>query len=355
MIGIPYGQRKGSSVNFEEQIWTRLNLIATTEIGLDIIMTNELPIELAEDFPVISKLHKESFALSNDHLLIGARITPKSYIEELVESIKQEGLHHPILVRKRQCGGYQVISGHLRKYAFMELGKDTIPAKVVEVDDIGAKAMLITTNRFQHPLEQIEEAWVVEDLIQNHDKSLRECAAILNVGKTWVYYRYLIATKLVKEVQLDIVMGLISPRSATEIATVHARGQQRIATALKQKNLSFREASALVQIIRDEGISDRIKELALDDPRIVIKKLSENERISHRKRSLSYFADNFREEVNRFRVVSLELAHRIRRDFRRFSKFEQGVLLKDLRVVNKRINELSELLKEIGINGKESN
>ena len=183
-------------------------------------MTNELPIELTEDFPVISKFYKESFALSDDHLLIGPRITPKRNIEELAESVKQEGLHHPILVREKEGGGYQVISGHLRKYAFRELGKETIPAKVIEVDDLQAKAMLITTNRFQHPLEQIEEAWVVEDLIQNHDKSLRECAAILNVGKTWVYHRHLLATKLVKEVQLDIVMGLISPRSATEIAAV---------------------------------------------------------------------------------------------------------------------------------------
>ena len=318
-------------------------------------MTEKLPIDLTEDFPVISRLYKENFTLSNNHLLIGARITPKSYIEELVESIKQEGLHHPILVRKKQGCGYQIISGHLRKHAFRELGRETIPAKTIEVDELHAKAMLITTNRFQHPLEQIEEALVVEDLIENHNKSLKECAAILDVGRTWVYNRHLLAAKLIKEVQLDIVMGLISPRAATEIATVHAREQEEIAKTVKQKNLSFREASALVQIIKDENVSGRIKGLALDDPRTVIKKLSRKERISHGKRSLSYFADNFREEMNRLRIVSLELIHRIRRDFGGFSEFEHQVLLKDLRVVNKRINELSELLTEIGVNGKESN
>jgi len=69
-----------------------------------------------------------------------------------------------------------------------------IPAKTIEVDDLQAEAMLITTNRFQHPLQQIEEAWAVQDLIENHKKSLRECGNILDVSKSWVYHRQLLAT-----------------------------------------------------------------------------------------------------------------------------------------------------------------
>ena len=150
---------------------------------------NELPINVIEDFPIISRIYKDNFAMSENHLLTGARITPKTYVEELSESIRQEGLHHPILVRQ-QNNHYQIISGHIRKYAFKSLGMETIPAKTVEANDILAKAMLITTNRFQHPLEAIEEAWVIQDLIENHKKSLKECAGILNTSKTWVYHRY---------------------------------------------------------------------------------------------------------------------------------------------------------------------
>jgi ParB family chromosome partitioning protein len=319
-------------------------------------MMGKLSIDLIEDFPVISKLYKENFNKSDSHLLIGPRIVPKTYIEELAKSIEQEGLHHPILVRKQPYDSYQIISGHLRKYAFKKLAKKTIPVKVIEVDDLQAKAMLITTNRFQHSLEQIEEAWVVQDLIENHNRSLKECAVTLNVSKTWVYHRYLLATKLIKEIQLDIVMGLISPRSATEIATVHAREQQGIVRAVKQRRLSFRETSALIQIIKDENIPVRIKELALDDPRMVIQKVSRNETISYYSGSrLSYFANNFREETNRLLSVSLELIHRIRRDFAGFSEFERQILLKDLTIVTRRINELSNLLKEVGVNGKEFN
>ncbi len=312
---------------------------------------NELPINIIEDFPVISRLYKNNFAMSDSHLLTGARITPKSYIEELSESIRQEGLHHPILVRQ-QNNSYQIISGHIRKYAFKRLGMETILAKTIEADDILAKAMLITTNRFQHPLEPIEEAWVIQDLIKNHKKSLKECASILNTSRSWVYHRYALATKLIRDIQLDIVMGLISPRAAIEIAGVHAREQQKIAQTVKQRRLSFRETSHLVQIIKAKNIPDRIKELALDDPRTVIEKLSQNEKVFYAKSELGYFASNFQEEVYNLSSVSLEVIHRIRRDFTGFSESEQEVLLKDLGTVNKRIRELSKLLKEI--HGKES-
>ena len=312
---------------------------------------NELPINMIEDFPVISRIYKDNFATSDSHLLTGARITPRTYIEELSESILQDGLHHPILVRQKDHS-YQIISGHIRKYAFKQLGRDTIPVKIIEVDDILAKAMLITTNRFQHPLDAIEEAWVVQDLIENEKRSLKECASILNTGRTWVHHRYLLATKLVKEIQLDIAMGLISPRAAIEIAGVHTCEQQKIATAVKERKLSFIETTELIKIIKDKYTSDRIKELALDDPCTVINKLSQDEKVFYTKSELSYFASNFREEVYRLSSVSLEVIHRIKRDFARFSESEQKVLLKDLGTVNKRIKELSKLLKEI--HGKES-
>lgn len=230
---------------------------------------------------------------------------------------------------------------------------DTIPAKVIEADDILAKSLLITTNRFQHPLEPIEEAWVVQDLINNHEKSLKECADILNTGKTWVFHRYALATKLVRDIQMDMVMGLILPRAAIEIASVHARERQKkIARTVKQRKLSFRETKQLIHIIKDKDTSDRTKGLALDDPRTVIGKLSRNEKVFYNKSELGYFASNFREEVYKLSSVSLEVIHRIRMDFAGFGGSEQEVLLKDLGIVNKRIKELSKLLKEL--HGKES-
>lgn len=310
-------------------------------------MIDELPINLIEDFPVVSKLYKENFVISDNHLLAGARIIPKNYITELSESIRQQGLYHPILVRK-QYHSYQIISGHVRKYAFKKLGNETIPATVIEVDDLQAKIMLITTNRFQHSLEQIEEGWVVQDLIGNHNKSLRECASILNVSRMWVYHRYLLATKLIKEIQLDIIIGLVSPRVATEIAAVHARGQLELSKTIKQHKLSFRESYELIKLIKNKDISDKVKELALNDPRTVIEKTSSGEIVYYSSRmKLSYFANNFQKETNRTSAVLLELIHRIRRDFTGFSELERQILVKDLVTVDKRINELSKSLKQI--------
>ena len=38
-------------------------------------------------------------------------------MEDLIESIKQYGVLEPILVRKRNEGGYEILSGHRRTYA----------------------------------------------------------------------------------------------------------------------------------------------------------------------------------------------------------------------------------------------
>jgi ParB family chromosome partitioning protein len=318
-------------------------------------MMNELPVDSIEDFPVISKLYKQNFSESNSHLLIGARIVPKSYIEELAESIRQEGLHYPVIVR-RQCNGYQLLSGHLRKYAFKKLKKDVIPAKVIEVDDSKAKAMLITSNRFQHSLEAIEEAWVVKELIDVNNQSLRECANLLRMGKSWVSNRYMLATHLIREIQIDIVMGLIPARIATEIGSVHARGQLKVCSTIKRHKLSFRESHELIKIIKDKNTSNWIKKLALNDPRTVISKLADgdNEIYHSAKEKLSYFASNFQDEVHNLTMVSLEVLHRLNRDFVRFTAREQKILFDDLKRAYRKIIQLKKKMEELNY-GKEFN
>lgn len=129
-------------------------------------MIKDIEIGKISDFPIIGAFYKKNFKDIDSHLVIDARIINKYLINELADSINREGLHHPVIVRP-YGKDYQMISGHLRKYAFKKLSKKKIPARTLKLDNIDANAMLITSNRLQRPLDAIEESWVVRNLVDN--------------------------------------------------------------------------------------------------------------------------------------------------------------------------------------------
>ena len=50
--------------------------------------------------------------------------------EELAESVKENGLLEPIIVRSFSAGTYEIISGHRRVEVCKEMGIQTVPAIV---------------------------------------------------------------------------------------------------------------------------------------------------------------------------------------------------------------------------------
>jgi len=71
--------------------------------------------------------------------------TDKKYLETLT-SIKQGGVHTPIIARPRKEGGFEIISGHRRSEACKELGITDIPVLVRELSDADASIIMVDTN-----------------------------------------------------------------------------------------------------------------------------------------------------------------------------------------------------------------
>ena len=65
---------------------------------------------------------------------------------ETAESIKQHGILVPAIVRPREEGGYELISGHRRKRASELAGKDTLPAIIRNLDDDAATIIMVDSN-----------------------------------------------------------------------------------------------------------------------------------------------------------------------------------------------------------------
>ncbi len=74
------------------------------------------------------------------------RVVDDESMEEMVESIKAHGVLVPIMVRERDEGGYELISGHRRCHASKLAGLDTIPAIVKECNDDEATVLMVDAN-----------------------------------------------------------------------------------------------------------------------------------------------------------------------------------------------------------------
>lgn len=80
-------------------------------------------------------------------------------MEELVESIKTNGVITPVLVRNLDNGMYEMISGHRRLHAAEIAGLDTIPAVVKQMSDDEAVIAMVDANVQREEILPSERAW----------------------------------------------------------------------------------------------------------------------------------------------------------------------------------------------------
>ena len=80
-------------------------------------------------------------------------------MEELIESIRLQGILTPVLVRPDKEDGYEMISGHRRMHAAQRLGLETIPAIVKEMTDDESTIAMVNANIQREELLPSERAF----------------------------------------------------------------------------------------------------------------------------------------------------------------------------------------------------
>ena len=102
-----------------------------------------------------------SVSISN---LVANKFQPRTYfdkekIEELAQSIKQNGLIQPIIVRPHsEEGVYEIIAGERRCMAAQNAGLHEVPVVVLKINDVQALELAIVENIQREDLNVIEEA-----------------------------------------------------------------------------------------------------------------------------------------------------------------------------------------------------
>jgi len=105
----------------------------------------------------------------------------KSSMNELANSIKENGIIQPIAVRKRASGGFEILAGERRWRAAQLAGLHEVPAIIKTLTDREALQLALIENIQREDLDPIEEAESYQRLIIEFSLSQQEAAE--KVGK----------------------------------------------------------------------------------------------------------------------------------------------------------------------------
>lgn len=111
------------------------------------------------------------------------RVVDDEKMEELVESIRQQGILSPVLVRPDDEGGYEMISGHRRLHAATIVGLKKIPAIVKELTDDEAIIAMVNANLQREEILPSERGFSLKMKMDamRHQGSCRHDVAKLSV------------------------------------------------------------------------------------------------------------------------------------------------------------------------------
>ena len=87
------------------------------------------------------------------------KVVDDDKMEELVNSIRQNGVLTPVLVRPTDDGGYEMISGHRRMHAAQRAGLRKIPAIIRELTDDEATIVMVEANSQREEVLPSEKAF----------------------------------------------------------------------------------------------------------------------------------------------------------------------------------------------------
>lgn len=114
-------------------------------------------------------------------------------LKELTESVRQDGVLEPILVRPVAVGKdgtrFEIVAGERRFRAATEANLGVVPVIVRELSDAKALELAVIENLLRQDLNPIEEAEGFQRLIKEHGYSAEDLAAKTGKSRAYIYTR----------------------------------------------------------------------------------------------------------------------------------------------------------------------
>lgn len=158
-------------------------------------------------------------------------------LDELKESLKEDGQWDPILVRP-VGDKFELIAGHRRVQAAKELGWDDIDANIKQVSDVDALFLALKTNLIREGMSEREQGKVLHQITQEFEISQRDLAKRIGKTQNWVSQRVRLALDLHPEVARYMENGQIGMRVAEIISSLDMKSQLSFLLYITENNIT---------------------------------------------------------------------------------------------------------------------
>ena len=173
-------------------------------------------------------------------------------LNELAESIREQGIMQPLLVRLVSAGKYEIIAGERRYRAATLVGLKEVPVLVSAADDQAAAAMALIENMQREDLNALEEAQGLARLIEEFGFTHEQAAKAVGKSRSAIS-NLLRLIQLAKPVQAMLIAGEIDMGHARALLPLPGSSQVALAQKIAAQGLSVRETEKMAAALALAG------------------------------------------------------------------------------------------------------
>ena len=189
----------------------------------------------------------------------------------LADSIRNEGVVQPVVLRPRLEGGYELIAGERRWRAAREAGVPTLPAVIREADDRDTLLLGLVENVARENLSPVEEARGYALLLDEFELSLGEVSERVGRSKPAISNKVRLL-ELPDDVLAMVERGELQEGHARAVLAVPDQGERRrLARKIVAQGMSVRAAE---RAARWSGARTKPRTKTAVDP-VLVKRLKE--------------------------------------------------------------------------------
>lgn len=195
-------------------------------------------------------------------------------LENLAQSIRENGILQPITVRKREDKKYELVSGERRLRAARLVGMVKIPSIVINIDDKNSAMFSIIENLQRQSLNFFEEAEAIEKLVGEYAMSREEVALKLGLAPSTVSNKLRIL-RLPEEMRFELARSGLTESHARALLMLEDDNQRaRALSIIVDRHLNVAESERMINQMINRNNSSRNPLRGIRDVRLFINTLN---------------------------------------------------------------------------------
>lgn len=181
---------------------------------------------------------------------------PKESLTALAESIKENGLIQPVVVRQKKDGTYELAAGERRWRAAKLAGLETIPAVTQDYDDRSMAEMALVENLQREDLNPIDEGLAYQKLMDDYGLTQEDISR--KVGKSRPYVANMVRLlALPEEVKDFLSKGQLTAGQARPLLGLGSDAEKvQLARRIVKEGLSARRVEEIIRQGRESKPKD---------------------------------------------------------------------------------------------------